>query len=91
MRWTLRSGVYALSEVSMNDVRCAGSTATLLRQRYDYIYIFSSACWRIYTTISTLIQLGLRGRPSRMYSYCTTSFCSSTVVPTLQLCLLIFT
>src|SRR5260370_16017443 len=116
VRWTLRSGVYALSEVSMNDVRCAGSrrnigltrirkrfscclnrcsalvsSATLLRQRYDYIYIFSSACWRIYTTISTLIQLGLRGRPSRMYSYCTTSFCSSTVVPTLQLCLLIFT
>src|SRR5258708_2901053 len=49
--------------------RCSAlvSSATLLRQRYEYIYIFSSACWRIYTTISTLIQLGLRGRPSRMY------------------------
>jgi len=73
VRWILRLGVCALSEVSMSNGRCAGlrrnigltttrktfcccsdrclalaSSASLLGQRYNYILVFSSACWRIY-------------------------------------------
>jgi hypothetical protein len=83
VRWILRSGVCALSEVSMSNGRCAGSrrsigltttrkkfsccsdrclalvsSATLLRQRYNYILFFSScALAHILFFFSPLVQL----------------------------------
>ncbi len=51
MRWTLRSGVYALSEVSMNDVRCAGSRRNigLTRIRYILFCVLADIHYYFYT------------------------------------------